>query len=95
MSPDYGSKIGQFILSNTQIYKSFPSNLKTTILIKCETDGSVKSWSFDTLSSNPEWDEVVKKSVLRITQERLKIPKDIDGRLPPLGFLISVSPPPN
>jgi len=95
MSPDYGSKIGQFILSNTQIYKSFPSNLKTTILIKCEADGSVKTWSIATSSSNPEWDEVVKKSILRITQERLKIPKDIDGRLPPLGFLISVSPPPN
>jgi len=94
MSANYQGKIIQFISSYTglETHKPFLDNPSTVLQFYCAPDGSVTSWKIKTKSINPEWDLVVSNAIERI-KNTAKIPKDIDGRLPPNGFFeVKVSP---
>lgn len=90
MSANYAGKVIDHIKRNMGVHKEFSGNPSTEIKINCAPDGSITLSQMTKKSGDPEWDEVVNKAIEKI-RATSKMPRDIDGRVPPT-MIISVKP---
>jgi len=90
MSANYAGKVIDHIKRNMGVHKEFSGNPSTEIKINCAPDGSITLSQVIKKSGDPEWDEVVNKAIEKI-RTTSKMPRDSDGRVPPV-MIIAVKP---
>jgi colicin import membrane protein len=90
MSANYAGKIVELIKKNMGVRKEFSGNPSAEVQVNCAPDGTITTSQLIKKSGNAEWDEVVLTAIER-TRVTSKIPKDIDGRVPP-SMLIVIKP---
>jgi colicin import membrane protein len=90
MSANYAGKVIDHIKRNMGVHKEFSGNPSTEIKINCAPDGSITLSQVTKKSGDPEWDEVVNKAIEKI-RTTSKMPRDSDGRVPPV-MIIAVKP---
>ncbi len=87
MSANYAGKIVELIKKNMGVRKEFSGNPSAEVQVNCAPDGTITTSQLTKKSGNAEWDEVVLTAIER-TRATSKIPKDIDGRVPPTMIIV-------
>jgi colicin import membrane protein len=79
-SATYAGRIKARIKPNINLITPVPGNPSATVEVKVAPDGTIVGRKLVTSSGSPVWDE----TVLRAIDKTDGLPKDVDGRVPPV-----------
>jgi colicin import membrane protein len=83
-STEYKARIATRIKNNITYLGDRTSNVYVLVEVRVNSDGTIRSRKIETPSGNKAWDE----AVLRAIDKTEVLPKDTDGRVPPVIQLV-------